>query len=481
MSNLTDLLPAGAGGKQVGFVASGTIGNGVTVALKADGTVEVVSGVTESVGASGSVASGNIDYPVAVYDSVNDKIVLNYSGVSNYGTGVVGTISGTTISFGTPVVYNSGNSYYTAAAFDVNAGKALFLYADYSNLQYGKAVVGTVSGTSISFGSVSTFNTAATVYTSATYDSTAQKTIIAYKNSGSSGNGTAQAATISGTSVSFGSKYIFNSGSTNWISASYNPVENKTLIIYQDNPNGRYLTGKVATLSGTALSYGSAVVMVARPAEHVGSCHVQGTSKHVVVFRNDGTPDNLSNALVTTISGTSISVGAEASTALYLNTGPRVPVVYDSSTGKFVIFARNADNSYYPTYIVGSISGTTVSFETPVVIQATTAYSNTAVYSTTANKTVFINPSSSFSDPVARVFTMGATNNTSFIGISDSAISDTATGSVTIKGGISTNVTGLTPNTDYYVQADGTLSTTTSTVLAGKALSATSINLDYTT
>jgi len=31
------------------------------------------------------------------------------------------------------------------------------------------------------------------------------------------------------------------------------------------------------------------------------------------------------------------------------------------------------------------------------------------------------------------------------------------------------------------VQGDGTLSTTTSTVLAGKALSTTSINLDYTT
>jgi hypothetical protein len=47
MSNLTDLLPAGAGGKQVSFVASGAIGNGVTVALKSDGTV--VSTTTSTV------------------------------------------------------------------------------------------------------------------------------------------------------------------------------------------------------------------------------------------------------------------------------------------------------------------------------------------------------------------------------------------------------------------------------------------------
>jgi len=52
---------------------------------------------------------------------------------------------------------------------------------------------------------------------------------------------------------------------------------------------------------------------------------------------------------------------------------------------------------------------------------------------------------------------------------------------VTIKGGISTNVSSLTPNATYYVQNDGSLSTTASDVLAGKALSATSINLDYTT
>jgi hypothetical protein len=43
------------------------------------------------------------------------------------------------------------------------------------------------------------------------------------------------------------------------------------------------------------------------------------------------------------------------------------------------------------------------------------------------------------------------------------------------------SVTGLTPNTTYYVQDDGTLSTTSSTVTAGKAMSATSINLDYST
>ena len=50
MSNLSDLLPAGAGGKQVNFVASGTLPSGQTVALKTNGQVEAITGVEEIVG-----------------------------------------------------------------------------------------------------------------------------------------------------------------------------------------------------------------------------------------------------------------------------------------------------------------------------------------------------------------------------------------------------------------------------------------------
>jgi hypothetical protein len=66
------------------------------------------------------------------------------------------------------------------------------------------------------------------------------------------------------------------------------------------------------------------------------------------------------------------------------------------------------------------------------------------------------------SDGTVEAVSSGASNYTDFIGISDAAISDTASGSVTIKGGISTNVTGLTANSTYYVQTDGSLSTTAS-------------------
>lgn len=77
--------------------------------------------------------------------------------------------------------------------------------------------------------------------------------------------------------------------------------------------------------------------------------------------------------------------------------------------------------------------------------------------------------------------TSGNANVARFIGIADAGISDTDSGNVTIKGGISTNVSSLTAGTDYYCQADGSIGTSSggSAVKMGKAMSATSINLEY--
>ena len=51
MSNLSELLPSGAGQNQVEFVASGALPNGQPVILKANGQVEVVadSSIAESI------------------------------------------------------------------------------------------------------------------------------------------------------------------------------------------------------------------------------------------------------------------------------------------------------------------------------------------------------------------------------------------------------------------------------------------------
>jgi hypothetical protein len=59
MSNLSDLLPAGAGAKSATFTADGTLATGTTVILQSDGTVKAVAEVPipASVGTQANAAN----------------------------------------------------------------------------------------------------------------------------------------------------------------------------------------------------------------------------------------------------------------------------------------------------------------------------------------------------------------------------------------------------------------------------------------
>ena len=480
MSNLTDLLPAGAGGKQVDFVASGTLASGQTVALKADGTISVVSGSDAGFGSSVVFESVGSTYISATFDSTNNKIVIAYGNGIGYGTAVVGTVSGTSISFGTPVLFNSANSDYNSATYDSANNKIVIAYRNAGNSNYGTAIVGTVSGTSISFGTAVVFNTAAS-WVSATFDSTNNKVVIAYRDEGNSNYGTAIVGTVSGTSISFGSDVAFNSGNTNTnISAVYDSTNNKIVIAYQDTASSSYGTAIVGTVSGTSISFGTEVVFESAESDFISATFDSTNGKIVIAYRDVGN-SSYGTSVVGTVSGTSISFGTavvfESAYTLYIS------AVYDPTNNKVVINYRDNGGSDYGTSILGTVSGTSISFGTAAVFESAVSNWISATYDSTNEKVVIgYADAGNGSYGTAIVYQAGVvTNSTSFIGITDAAISDTASGSVTIKGGISSNVTGLTANLTYYVQTDGTLATTTSTVLAGKALSSTSINLDYTT
>ena len=66
-------------------------------------------------------------------------------------------------------------------------------------------------------------------------------------------------------------------------------------------------------------------------------------------------------------------------------------------------------------------------------------------------------------------------NSTSFIGFSNDAVSNDATATVTTSGGVATGLSSLTIGAHYYVDVGGALSTTSGTIYAGRALSATTI------
>jgi len=484
VSNLSELLPVG--GKSVDFVASGTLGSGVTVVLKADGTVEAIVGASASSGTPVVFEAATTSDTATTFDSASGKVVIAYTddGNSSYGTAIVGTVSGTSISFGTPVVFQSALTRRLGATFDSSAGKVVIAYRDFGSVyggicDCGMAIVGTVSGTSISFGTATAFYSAGASNTAPTFDSTANKIIIAY--SGTSNYGKAIVGTISGTSISFGTATIFASSSTSAISATFDSSAGKVVIAYKDEGNSNYGTAIVGTVSGTAISFGTAAIFESASAGEMFTAFDSTANKVVIAYQDQGN-SSYGTAIVGTVSGTSITFG----TAVVFESANAsgISAVFDTSSGHVVISYADGGNTGDTTVASGTVSGTEISFITPMVVGTGNTFLLTSTYDSTNNKVVIAYKDNANSDyGTAVVFSDTSTNltSTNFIGISDAAISSAVRGWVTIKGGISTKVTGLTVNSTYYVQADGTLATTSSSVLAGKALSSTSINLDYTT
>ena len=468
------------GSGTVDLVASGTLSNGQTVIVTSDGKVAGVStsDISQSVGSPAVFESANSQWTSATFDSANSKVVIAYkdAGNSNYGTAVVGTVSGTSITFGTPVVFESANSTYISATFDSTNSKVVIAYSDGGNSNYGKAVVGTVSGTSISFGSVATFRSAQVEFVSTTFDSTNGKVVIAYKDDGNSDYGTAIVGTVSGTSISFGSATVFESAATRHIAPVFDSTNGKVVIAYRDDGNSAYGTAIVGTVSGTSISFGSAVVFEsANLGSGISAAFDSTNGKVVIAYQDDGN-SSAGTAIVGTVSGTSISFG---SAVVFESSNAFLPeVVYDSNAGKVVIAYKGTSN--YGHVIVGTVSGTSISFGSAVVFESAATDTISSTFDSTNNKVVIAYRDEGNSNyGTSIVFRNESTNLTSenFIGFSDAACSDGDTAKIQVVTAIDDAQSGLTTGSKHYVQNDGTLSTTAGSpsVLAGTAISDTEI------
>lgn len=463
MSSLSEQFPAGAG-KEVSFVASGTIATGDTVILNSDGTVSAVSGQAYVVGSKASASTTSGDYTTGVFDSTNNKVVVVWEDGNNT-YGAVGTVSGLSISFGsaTQILTNrSANSYHLA--FDSGSSKIVFVYRDDGSgaNNYGQAVVLNVSGSSLSAGTPVTFISGTIYEPRVVYDSTNNKSVVFCRDSTNSFRGSALVATVSGTSISFGTKATFSS-STNEesIDACFDSNAGKTVTTFRDSTaSGRAIVG---TVSGTSISFGTAVTFstVATSISQPRPTVFDSVNNKVVVLYKNGSADQLA-ASVGTVSGTSISFVNPVVTSgvpATVNNGQNWSATFDPDQGCVVFFVKSDANiGYINTFKADTREFGSVFYSTESI---TTNYTySQVVYDTNANKNVVCTQDNTNSAKATSwVFDTPLTNVTddNFLGISTGAISNAASGSITIKGGVSSNVSGLTPNSLYYIQNDGSL------------------------
>ena len=469
---LVDIAAGPAGAVQT-FTASSVIQAGNPVGLDDLGKASVITTVTDansrSFGSAVVFESADTKYISSTHDSTNNRVVIAYrdGGNSSYGTAVVGTVSGTSISFGTPVVFESATSLYISATYDSTNDRVVIAYFDSNNLGYGTAVVGTVSGTSISFGTPVVFESAESYYPSITYDSTNDKVVVAYQDVGNASYGTAVVGTVSGTSISFGTAVVYESAGTSYPSATYDSTNNRVVISYQDSGNSSYGTAVVGTVSGTSISFGTPVVY-ASVGTTQQSITYDSTNNRVVIAYSDGGSSDYGTAIVGTVSGTSISFG----TAVVFNTASSayLSAIYDSTNNKVVISYRDSGNSNYGTTILGTVSGTSISFNASVVFESATSNFISATYDSTNDRVVIAySDSGNSSYGTAAVGAPGSStlptisSRNNFIGISQSTVASGAAVSVRLPGSPDQNNTGLLAGSGYYVDPTTSGFTTTST------------------
>lgn len=475
-------LPASAGSAD--FVATGAISSGDTVALRSDGTVEVISGSAATTLYTGVAETESFtqNYETqGVYDSVNNKIYIKWSS----GTAVyvkVGTPNGSTITWGadqtvTTSKYNNqfGDSGVT---YDPVADRVIVFYQDGSNLP--TFVAGVVTGTTIGFGTpvaLSGVNFQEARGWGFAYDTEHNTTHFAFENS-SDGNASIVPMTVSGTTITLGTRFRPNTGqAVEGATVVYSESLNKLIVAAYSNGIAAYFY--LLDYDGTNYTLeSSATIASAGGNSGIQQSAYDDNTKTIVLV--GGTSSN-ANVCCAQISGGAIVAG-NALTGIFSSAyTSSISIIFDTKSKVFWVAANQSGGNYAPYLAKVTVTSNVASVETGLFYQADFAAgglqtslihdSDTGInYATWGN--------TSYNSWKQIAFRLGAwnTNADSYIGISTQTVTNGQTATIAIGAGSFDGLSGLTIGQEYWVDYDGSLVTfKTPFAKIGRALSATKI------
>jgi hypothetical protein len=176
--------------------------------------------------------------------------VVAYQGADPdyYGMAVVGTVSGGNITYGSAYAFNTGRTEYPAVSA-LSATQFVVAYQDQGHPgSYGMAAVGTVSGGDIAYGSKHIF-AATGAQNIAVSTLSATQFVIAYAQSG---HGTAVVGTVSGDDMTWNNRTVFSAARTTYITPAALSTT-QFLVAYVDIDIENYGTANVYQSLGQRL------------------------------------------------------------------------------------------------------------------------------------------------------------------------------------------------------------------------------------
>jgi len=238
------------GGNSRDFTATGAITAGDIVGLLSDGTVSSLT--AESIGtlSSASSASGDISYVDTDIKNGVVAVVYRDGNNSSYPTLILGTISGTSVTWGTAQVIETSNSAYFSIALNSTASHGVVSYNNFSGTN-AKIRCFSISGTTATFGTTIGVGSAGVEDAALTFVSDTEIGFYSQQESG----GSAFALQRSGTTLTAGSAVDVCADDSAQNSAAmqiYDSTNGDIHLAWQNNQEKCYVS--TYTVSGTTVT-----------------------------------------------------------------------------------------------------------------------------------------------------------------------------------------------------------------------------------
>ena len=197
-----------------------------------------------SVSLGGSQEIGDSDNTpdklTALWHVANSRVVVFFEDIDDsnkgfYSVGVYNTNNQYT--WTSPTQFTTGPIDVMKSVYDSTNDRIIFAYRDTGNSNYGTARVGSLSGNTITWGNDVVFNSGDTEEISMDWDSTNERVVIGYKDAGNSDKGMFVSGTISGANkrtITFSNETVFNDSSISSLSLTFDSNTQKSLIMFSD-------------------------------------------------------------------------------------------------------------------------------------------------------------------------------------------------------------------------------------------------------
>ena len=381
--------------RQTQGTASGAITGGKPVLVNTDGTVSMISstGLTTDASSGSHVTfeAGLSSNQGIAYDTNSNRVVIVYkdSGNSHYGTAIVGTLDGTSISFGTAVVYNSNTSNFNAVVFDPDTNKVILTYQD-NTTDHTEFRVGIVSGTAISFPASETqWSNNACTNMSITYDTINDGVVVFARET--NGNG----VVLGGSG--YGSDNTVDASSVNTFVTNITSRPTSVIFIEEasgtnrrvvtaftdggDSNKGKVMAGYPAG-SNAYTATGSLTLFNNADTHYVSMVKlptIDQEGQFVVAYEDNGS-GGIGKAKVGQFDKSDGSIGFGSEATFTSSAVAEIQAVYDTSRDLVHIAFSDAGNSEYLAIVTGTVSGNSISFGSKTVLNSVASVSIAAVY-----------------------------------------------------------------------------------------------------